>query len=439
MNRYVRAMVLCVVALWGDLCNAQMVDTLRMSVDRLMDMVENNSKSIKTNKMLYESSLQAVKSAEAQRLPSIKANLSVGYLGNGWISDRNFSNGTSVYIPHFSNNFSVEASYMVYSGRAIENSIVLTKLQSQMSALQMQLNTQQTKFLILGYFLDLIQLQNQRKVLEQNLSLTENLINNMKTKFKQGVVLKTDITRYELQYETLKLQLLKVNEAIDNNNFSICTYLGLNGNVNIEPDESLLNGSQMPTNEEYWQHLATTESRDIKLQELKVATSNKLMQLEKSELLPKVSLFANNQFNGPITIEIPAINKNFNSWCVGASISYNLSALYKNKKKIKELNINSMAERENLDLKAQEVEIQIHNAYSNYKTSFKDIETQNKSVELANQNYTIVQNRFLNDLAIITDMIDASNAKLSSELNRVNSNVELLFNFYRLKFITNTL
>ena len=44
-----------------------------------------------------------------------------------------------------------------------------------------------------------------------------------------------------------------------------------------------------------------------------------------------------------------------------------------------------------------------------------------------------MNNRYLNDLALITDMLDASNSKLNAELQLVNAQINILFNLYKLK------
>lgn len=77
--------------------------------------------------------------------------------------------------------------------------------------------------------------------------------------------------------------------------------------------------------------------------------------------------------------------------------------------------------------------------YTNLLTSYTEVKTQQKQVELANQNYSVVQNRYQNDLALLTDMVDASNMKLSAEMALVNARISMLYNFYTLKYVTNTL
>ncbi|MDR3095267.1 MAG: TolC family protein, partial [Bacteroidales bacterium] len=67
------------------------------------------------------------------------------------------------------------------------------------------------------------------------------------------------------------------------------------------------------------------------------------------------------------------------------------------------------------------------------------LKTQQKSVELANQNYAVVSNRYKNDMALITDMLDASNAQLSAEVQLSNARINIVFNYFKLLYISGTL
>lgn len=55
-------------------------------------------------------------------------------------------------------------------------------------------------------------------------------------------------------------------------------------------------------------------------------------KLAKSELLPKVAVVAQNDLNGPITFELPPIDKNLNVWYVGIGVKYQLSSIFKSNK-----------------------------------------------------------------------------------------------------------
>ena len=162
-------------------------------------------------------------------------------------------------------------------------------------------------------------------------------------------------------------------------------------------------------------------------------------KLERSELLPQIALVAGEHLDGPITIEVPVLNNNFNYWYIGVGVKYNLSSLFKNNKKVRQAKLNIRKTQEEYVLAQEQVENSVQANYANFLTFFTDLRTQEKSVELANQNYSVTSNRYKNDLALLTDMLDASYMKLSADLALVNARINVIYSYYKMKYITHTL
>ena len=51
----------------------------------------------------------------------------------------------------------------------------------------------------------------------------------------------------------------------------------------------------------------------------------------------------------------------------------------------------------------------------------------------------MINNRYDNGLALVTDMVDAANQRLDAQLRLVNSRINVLLNYYNLKFRSGTL
>ena len=410
-----------------------------LGINEMFRLADENSQSIQTYKTGKEAADEALKAAKSQRLPDIGASLSFSYLGDGYLWDRDFKNGQNIPMPHFGNNFALEAQQVIYAGGAINSSITLAELGQQMAALDWQKNRQEIRFLLTGYYLDLYKLNNQIQVLQKNLDLTEQVIRNMEARRTQGTALKNDITRYELQKETLKLQLAKVQDACKIMNHQLVTTLHLPAGTEIVPDSTLLDEEVRALAENDWQLLATQSNVGLQQAQLAVKMNEQRVKLERSELLPKVALVAGEHLDGPITIEVPVLDNNFNYWYVGVGIKYNLSSLFKNNKKVRQAKLNMRKAQEEYSLAQEQIENGVQANYVNFLTSFTDLRTQEKSVELADQNYNVTSNRYKNDLALLTDMLDASNMKLSADLNLVNARINVVYSFYKMKYITHTL
>ena len=410
-----------------------------LGIDEMFRLADENSSSIKSYSTGKDAAAMALKSAKAQRLPDINASLSASYLGDGNLWDRDFSNGQTISMPHFGNNFALQASMTVYAGGAINSGIALAELGEQMATLDWQKNRQDIRFILTGYYLNLFKLNNQAEVLEKNIELTKLVIKNMVARRKQGSALKNDITRYELQLENQKLQLTKVNDAKKIMNHQLVTTLHLPGGTEIVPDTTLLANNVVAGNEDEWQQKASTSNLSLQQSGLNVEMSHQKEKLERSELLPKIAIIAEEHLDGPITIEVPVLDNNFNYWFVGVGVKYNVSSLFKSNKKVKQARLQTRRAMEEQTLAHEQVENAVQAAYTDYLTSFTELQTQTKKTELANQNYKVTDNRYRNDLALLTDMLDASNTKLDAELGLVNARIDVIYNYYKMKYLTHTL
>lgn len=433
MNRLKEVLVVTLLMANSALVCSQITQIKKMGIEEMFELAETNSRSLRVFDLAEKESEQAIKIAQNAKLPSIDVSLSASYLGDGWIADRDFSNGANAPMPHFGNNFAIEASQVLYSGGAITTGIEIAKLQQQLAHLDKEENRQDIRFLLVGNYLEMYKLRNQEEVYLKNMEQTKQLLSEIQARQKEGLALKNDITRYELQLKSLELALIQVRNSIFIFNNQLVTVLGLPEEVVIEVDSSLL--AQIPSisNETDWQQEASHRSPVLQQSKLGITQSENYEKRARSERLPSIALFAANHFDGPITIEVPALNKNFNYWYAGVSVQFNLASLYTSEKNIKRAKFSTQRAVEHNLLLQENVQINVKATYIRFVESFAMYDMQTKSLELATQNYETVNKRYLNELALITDMLDASNSKLAAELQVANAQINILFNYYKLK------
>lgn len=428
--------LLCLAALCSRCLYAQ---TRQMGIEEMFRLADEQSKSVQTYRTGADAADEALRAAKAQRLPDISVSLSASYLGDGRIWDRDFGNGMKVDMPHLGNNFTLEAQQVVYSGGAISSGIRQAELAKTLAQLDMQKNVQEIRFMLVGNYLDLYKLDNQMKVLEKNIGLTEQVIANMKARREQGTVLKNDITRYELQREQLKLQLSRTADMRKIANHQLATTLHLPEGTVISPDTTLLEQQITALTENDWQQAAKANNIDLKQAQASISMNEQKVRQERAELLPHIAIVAEEHLDGPVTIEVPALDNNFNYWYIGIGIKYNLSSLFKNNRRMKQARLNVRRAREQHELAQEQVNNAVQAGYVNFLTAFTDLRTQENSVKLADENYAVTSHRYKNEMALLTDMLDASNTKLGADLDLVNARINVVYNFYKMKYITHTL
>ena len=133
-------------------------------------------------------------------------------------------------------------------------------------------------------------------------------------------------------------------------------------------------------------------------------------------------------------MEVPPINRNLSYWYVGVGISYNISSLFKTNKSLSRSRVATVLAADELAAARENTELAVRADYIRYLESYEDLNTQQKSVELAQRNYNTVFTRYSADMALITDMLDAANSKLDAEQQLVNARINIIYYYYKLLF-----
>lgn len=409
-----------------------------LDIQGLFTLIDTNNSSVRVSKTSIETARHDVEAAKSQRLPDINVQLSASFIGNALLTDRDFSEVHGLHSPHFGNQFIVDASQTIYSGGALTAGIRMSELGLEKAGIASDLTIQQQRFLALSQYLDLEKIANREQVVKSNIELTKKIISDIEARHRQGVALKNDITRYELQMQTLQLELTKLRNQRAIVNHQLCVSLGIATSDSIVPTEHVANKTFARDAQAQWQS-ATMSSPTLRMASVDEQMAGQKEKLAKSELLPKVAVVAQNNFNGPITFELPPVNKNLNIWYVGVGVSYPVSSLFKSNKKLRAAKVAVREAQERKTVAQELVGNQMQAAWTNYQQSYVELQTQQKSVELARQNFEVVNDQYINQLALVTDMIDASNMRLDAELAEVDARINIAYAYYKMKYIAGEL
>lgn len=410
-----------------------------LTIEEMFRIADSNSTELQLHRLRMSEAEQGIRIAKNDRLPSVEAQVELNYIGDGVMTERDFSGGIHADMPHWGNTFVVKASQVMYAGGEISRGIERSRLEAEAAGHEYCITQQDLRFLLLGYYLDLFQLNNQRTVYERNVEQTQILVKDMKAAYRQGTALKSDITRYELQLQNIQLRLTATENEINKINYRLLTALGLDQGLQIVPDKNSLLVAEVDSLSEQDWRWASKEAPRLQLADTEIALSRNRERLIRAERLPRVHFSLTSELNGPILVEVPPLNNNFAYWFAGVSVSYSFDSLFKSHKKLKQAKIAIMRSEMAKERVAEEVDNSIHAAYVDLNEAYIRLRTQQKSVQLAHENYGIVRQRYLNGLALITDMLDASNTQLDMELQLANYQIGILYQYYLLKKLTGTL
>ena len=410
-----------------------------ITLDRIFECAEANSARLRPSFSAQTEAEREISVAKAGRLPDISANLTLSYIGDGFITRRDFTGYQKAPIPHLGTGAGLSVNQPVYTGRAISNGIELAELKSTAARFRTDLQRDNIRFELTGFYLDIYKFTNLRRVVESNIASADKILADMKARHEQGTVLLNDITRYELLLSNLELQLLKIDNTLKILNSNLVTVAGLPEGTVVIPDSTILSRALPNRGEDWWRQEADTHSPALSLARNGVEMSRKSEALVRSERLPKIGLQAAWSLEGPILVEIPPIDRNLSYWYVGVGITYDLSSLYKTNKSLARSRAATLKAQEELEAAREGVELAVRADHIRYLEAYEELKTRDKEVELAERNYNTIATRFSEGMALITDMLDAADARLNAGQQLVNARIDIIYYYYRLLFTTGTI
>ncbi len=427
---------LAVLLVFSSYLKAQ--NTKEMTIDDITAMAVAHHAQLKLNTKNIDIAKQQKEVTRLKQLPDISASATAFYLGNALIVDKDFSNTETMAMPHFGNTYAVEATELLYKGGLIKKSLEAADLKTQLVELDLENNKQNIIFLVISNYLDMLKLINQKKVYENNRQLAQQRLDQIRKFYSQGMITRNEVIRGELIIQNLDQALLTISNNKSILNYNLDQATGLPTDTEIIPKEQI----QEPENEEnlsYFLHLAYDHHPLLKSAGTSIQMASKNLEIINTEKKPTLAAFGGYNMQKPITNTLPVVDMYSNTWEAGISLSYNIDNLYKSKKKEELGQLQKEQAEDALNLTKQNIEMAVNAAYLKYQEAVKNAAIQRKSQELAQENYKIIEAKYLNQLAVQVEMTDATQAKLEAEISYVNAEINVLYQYYQLLKTTGTL
>lgn len=410
----------------------------QMTANEVAELALQNHYQLKVSAQNINIAKQQTDITKLQKLPSITASTTQFYLGNVVAIDKDFSNSTMIPMPHYGSTYGVQATQLIFKGGLVNKSIELAGLREQLSELDLEKNKQDVKFLVISNYLDVYKIINQQSVFENNKKLAQQRLKNINDFYKQGMVTRNEVIRGELAIKNLDQSILTLanNRKILNYNLNIG--LGLPADTEIIPVENLEN-KESGIGMDYYLNLAHDSNPQLKSAQTNIGVADKNIEIIKTDRMPTLSGFGGYTVQRPITNRNPVVDMYANGWQTGISLSYNIDNLYKTKEKVKLGELQKTQANDALTLTQQNIDMNVNASYVKYQEAIQQADILNDAKRLAEENYKITEAKYLNQLAVQAEMIDAQNQKLQSELDFANAEINVLYQYYNLLKSTGTL
>jgi len=403
-----------------------------LTIAEVCRLALSNSTRLKIDRTNVDLAVQETNIERLGRLPNLKANLDYGYLSDAQVWKPGFSHHSTAGLPHPLTLFTVTATETLYAGGRINNSIRLSTLGEKIAFLQQQKDETDIKFLVISEYLDIYRLLNQRTVYINNSLLAKQRLKNILSMRKEGMVTLNDQLRTELTISDYDLTTRKIANSIVALNNQLNVVLDLPDSSRLIPDTTVLQQTMPAETVQGLMDIALREDPGLKISGRKVEAAVTRIEILKGERMPEVALLAQSDLQRPFLNTIPSIDVYYNVWRAGIGLRYNIGSIYQSPRRIKAGRIGLDVARKEDSLQRQNLEVAVKNALIRYNEGQDELRTWRNDLRSAEENYRIVENRYFNQLALLTDLIDATNNKTDAEIKVKDAEINVVFYYYQL-------
>lgn len=410
-----------------------------LTVDELFQLGIENSIQIKSAQLNEKIATEQLKTAQNTRLPEVNAAITGGYIGQPTVYQQGLTGATHPDMPNWKQNYNIEMNQPLFHGRKIKYSIEKAGLEKQIASLSIERDKAEIKLLLIGKYLDLFRLYKQQEVLTRNIEEAEQRLHDIQQMRKQGMITQNDVIRSELQLTNYQLDLRSTNNNISIISQQLDIALGLEEDLLLIPDTTLFRVIQPIATFEQYIEQAYQNFPELKIIQSDINIAQKNIQISYSNYLPSLDLHAGNTLGRPITGNGPTQDLFMNSWNISLTLSYPLSSLYRNRHTVNAVKQSIQIEQNREELQKQNIRSGIKTSYIKHQEARDRIGALITYVKQAEENYRIVRNKYLNQLAILTDLLDAENLRLDAELQLTAARANEIYTWYDLQRVSGSL
>lgn len=431
---YCIAFFLGILVTWNPAYAQETHNSIKLTLQEAIEYAKKENKEIQQAKVKSEISAANTAILTQFKLPEVDLHTSYARVSNlnqyedGLFSAPElFKNIPDMY------DVTMNAKMPLYMGNKINNEIDKSAKENEIQELKTKKITNDVQLQVINLYLGIYKLMLFSDVLNEQIKEEEDRLKEVKALKKNGTLTKNDLLRADLQLSNMKLAVIN-NEANRSVAFHrLKTLLELPENEELQLDTSGVQDVLLPANQFNVYAEAALHKEELQIAETEVIIAQTERKIVRGNYYPKVALFGTYGYNYPNYKFFPPTPYLYTLGLAGIDVSFSLSELFKNKKKM------NLADKriEQQNLEAEIVKnATIDKVYKEYKlleASKEKIAVTEQSVMQAKENYRIVKMKYLNQLALITDMIDADNSLLEAKFTNVSAKVDARLKYYQLR------
>ncbi len=402
-----------------------------LTLDEAVALGIQNSKNLKIDQQKIQDALANVVDAKNGMLPTLKVSGSALALANANVDLKMLPPGQGGGAPKAHSAFfgNVSASLPLFAGGRVQYGIQSAKFLVEAAKLSTQNDQMAMAYTVSQAYNNLFKAHQAIKVLEENLMASKKRDESFQKLENNGIVAKSDRLKANLQTSDVELQLLDAQNSASIANINMDLMLGLPETTMIETDPNYITALADPDSKTitYYMEQATSNRRDLQAFDYQKKAAALGTKAAKAENWPSIALTG-----GYIAADVPNILTVTNAANIGIGVQYNVDNLWKKNSSLLKAQSKERQIELGQELLYDQIKLEVNRDFQNSQFAQKRIGVYEKAAAQANENYRVVNNKYNNGLATITELLDADTAQISANVNVINAKADAMLAYRKL-------
>ncbi|MBL7743436.1 MAG: TolC family protein [Chitinophagaceae bacterium] len=403
-----------------------------LSLNEAIDLSIQNSKQLKISDAKIEETTAALKEAVERKLPDAKVSGSYLRLNtaNFDLKTKSSNNsGNTGESPKVSQAMYglLNVSLPIYTGGKIKYGIESAQFLEKATKLDAEEDKDEVIQNTIEAFANLFKAKTAVRLVKENLVQAQQRAKDLSNLEKNGLLARNDLLKAELQSSDTELNLLDAENNWQIANINMNLMLGLSTSTELVLDTAGIEKKEDSRVLDDYLNAALGSRKDMMAIDYRKKAAESGVKATKGELYPSLALTG-----GYIAADIPNVFSVTNAVNVGVGVSYNIGSLWKTRSKVKQAEARVKQFSITESIMDDNIRLQVNKSYLNLLSSRKKIDVYLKAVEQAQENYRIIKNKFDNNLATTTELLDADVAQLQSRLSYTLARADAFVAYHKL-------
>lgn len=420
----------------SDFAQEKNSETIVLSIQQAIKIAKENNDWISMAKINKEVSESELKETKSHVLPHIVAGASGKKLSNVTLYEHGLHDSESLPPPPstYQANFGMEASFNLYFGEKHEAAIEESEIKTKLSDIKIQQQSASISLQVIQNYLEILRLSKLDSLHKEQINREELRLKNINSLYKNGKVTRSDVLRAEINLSNEQFARKENQSDIQIFHNRLHVILKLPEEMKLILSDTALvkevpNWSNLEnfSEENTYNFLSAKQNSELQQAKIKGAKSN---------YYPSIELISAYEYNYPNYLKYPNVDQAYSIGFIGFKMQYSLSSLYQNNHKVRaekqhleELKTNENAVRDNLKLEISSLKIKLEDTK-------EKMEIAEKNIEQSKVNLKIVNTKYFNQLALLTDLLEADNLYLQSKYKLIEAQTSLLNYYYQILYTT---